>query len=135
MGGHQLERHRIPDLRQPSARYVLFSTVPRYGYSSRLMNSCTVLDPLGAQAIRRPGHLLGWGGEDVLGVSTSYIFKFYLFLTLLHNFNSLFHVGIFHLVKDISLETSNIVFDKAVRKVIKGTVKHARLISTTLYYS
>jgi hypothetical protein len=41
------------------------------------MSSCRVLDPLGAQAIRRPGHLLGRGGVDVLDESTSYIFKFY----------------------------------------------------------
>jgi hypothetical protein len=33
--------------------------------------------------------------EDVLGESTSYIFKFYLFLTLLRNFNSLLHAGTF----------------------------------------
>jgi hypothetical protein len=62
-----------------------------YGYGSRPRNSYTVLDPLGAKAIRRPGHLLGWGDEDVLGESTSYIFKFYLFLALLCNFNSLLH--------------------------------------------
>jgi hypothetical protein len=59
------------------------------------MSSGTVLDPLGAQAIRRLGHLSGHGGEDVLGESTSYIFKFYLFLALLRKFNSLFHVGTF----------------------------------------
>jgi hypothetical protein len=59
------------------------------------MSSYTVLDPLGAQDVRRPGHFSGCGGEDVLGESTSYIFKFYLFLTLLHNFNSLLHVGSF----------------------------------------
>jgi hypothetical protein len=50
-----------------------------------------VLDPLGTQAVHRPGHLLGCGGEDVLGESTDYIFKFYLFISLLHNFNSLLH--------------------------------------------
>jgi hypothetical protein len=33
------------------ARYVLSSTVPRYIYSSWPMNICTVLDPLGIQAI------------------------------------------------------------------------------------
>jgi hypothetical protein len=38
-----------------------------------------VLDPLGAQAVCQPGHFLGRGGEDVLGESTSYIFKSYLF--------------------------------------------------------
>jgi hypothetical protein len=30
-----------------------------------------------------------------MGESTSHIFKFYLFLTLLHNFNSLLHAGTF----------------------------------------
>jgi hypothetical protein len=45
----------------------LSSTVPRYGYSNRPMNSCTVLDPLGTQAVHRSGHLLGQGGEGVLG--------------------------------------------------------------------
>jgi hypothetical protein len=55
------------------------------------MSSCMVLDPLGAQAICQPGHLLGRGGEDVLGEFISYIFKFYLFLALLRNFNFLLH--------------------------------------------
>jgi hypothetical protein len=59
------------------------------------MNSCTVLDLLGAQALRRPGLLSGWGGKDVLGESTSYIFHFYLYLSLLSNFNYLLHVGTF----------------------------------------
>jgi hypothetical protein len=95
VGGRQLGWRRTPNLRQLGARYVLTSTVPRYGYSSQPMVSCTVLDPLGTQAICRPGHLLGHGGDDVLGQSTSYIFIFYLFLTLLHNFHSLLHVGTF----------------------------------------
>jgi hypothetical protein len=59
------------------------------------MSSCTALDRLGAQAVRRPGHLSRRGGEDDLGEYTSYIFKFYLFLTLLRKFNSLLHAGIF----------------------------------------
>jgi hypothetical protein len=75
--------------------YILSSIVPRYGYSKRPMSSCTVLDPLGAQAVHRPGNLSGCGGEDVLGECTSYIFKLYLFLALLCNFNSLLHVGTF----------------------------------------
>jgi hypothetical protein len=66
----------IPDLRQLGARYVLSSTIPRYGYGRRATTSCTVLDPLAAQAICQPGHLSRRGGEDVLGESTSYIFKF-----------------------------------------------------------
>jgi hypothetical protein len=59
------------------------------------MSSCKVLDPLGTQVIHRSGHLSRRGAEDVLGESTSYIFKFYLFLDLLHNFNSLLHTGSF----------------------------------------
>jgi hypothetical protein len=95
LGGCQLGRRWTLDLCQPVARYVLLSTVPRYGYNSRLTNSCMILDPLGAQAVHRPGHLLGHGGEDVLDESTSYVFKFYLFLTLLCNFYSLLHAGTF----------------------------------------
>jgi hypothetical protein len=55
----------------------------------------SIRSSLGAQALRRPGQLLGRGGEDVLGESTSYILKFYLFLTLLRNFNSLLHAETF----------------------------------------
>jgi hypothetical protein len=33
------------------------------------------------------------------------------------------------------LEAANIVFDKATQKVIKDAVKHARLVSTVLYYT
>jgi hypothetical protein len=55
------------------------------------MRSCSVLDPLDAQVVRRLGYLSGRGDEDVLRESTSYIFKFYLFLALLRNFSSLLH--------------------------------------------
>jgi hypothetical protein len=41
----------------------------------------------------------------------------------------------FLLMEGVSLEKANIVFDKAEQKVIKDAVKHARLISTALYYS
>jgi hypothetical protein len=99
------------------------------------MDSCKILDPLGAQALHRPGQLSGRSGEDVLGECTSYIFRFYLFLTLLRNFNSLLHTRHYRLAEGISLEEANIVFDKAVQKVINDTVKHARLVFTTLYYS
>jgi hypothetical protein len=54
-----------------------------------------VLDPLGAQVVRRSGHLLGRGGKDILGESTSYIFQFYLYLALLCYFNSLLHAETF----------------------------------------
>jgi hypothetical protein len=39
------------------------------------------------------------------------------------------------LAEGISLEAANIVFDKVVGKVIKDVVKHARLVTTSLYYS
>jgi hypothetical protein len=68
---------------------------------------------LGTQAVRRPGHLSGRGGEDVLDHSTSYIFRFYLFLTLLRNFNSLLQAGNFRLMEGVNLDAANIVFDKA----------------------
>jgi hypothetical protein len=71
------------------------STIPMYGYSRWPMSSCTILDPLGAQVVRRPRHLSGRGGEDVLGESTSYVFKFYFFVALLLNFNSLLHTRSF----------------------------------------
>jgi hypothetical protein len=67
-------------MRQPGVRYVISSTILRYSYSSQPMDSCTVLDPLGAEALRQPGHLSRCSGEDVLGQSSSYIFRFYLFL-------------------------------------------------------
>jgi hypothetical protein len=54
-----------------------------------------VLDPLGTQAVHRLGHLSGRSEEDVLGESNSYNFKFYLFLALLRNFNSLLHIRTF----------------------------------------
>jgi hypothetical protein len=41
----------------------------------------------------------------------------------------------FHLAEDVSLESTNIAFDKAVQKVIKDAIKHTRLVSTALYYS
>jgi hypothetical protein len=76
-------------MHQPSARYILSSTLNRYGYNSWPTDSYTVLDPLAAQAVCRVGHLSRWGSEDDLGESTSYIFKSYFFLALLGNFNSL----------------------------------------------
>jgi hypothetical protein len=95
MRGCQLGQRQTPYLCQPGVGYILSSTVPKHGYSRRPTSSCTVLDLLGAQAVCRPGHLLGRGDEDVMGESTSYIFKFYLFLALLHNFNSLLYTGTF----------------------------------------
>jgi hypothetical protein len=94
------------------------------------MSSCMVQDPLGAQAVRRPGHLLGRGGEDVLGESTRYIFKFICFLYCSAILILSYTQDHFCLV-----EMANIVFNKAAQKVIKNAVKHACLISTSLYYS
>jgi hypothetical protein len=63
-------------LHQPGAGYIMSLIVPRYGYSRRPMSSLTVQDPLGTHVVRRPGHLSGHDGEDVLVESTSYILKF-----------------------------------------------------------
>jgi hypothetical protein len=106
-----------------------------YDYSSRPTDRCTVLDPLGAQALCQLGHLSGCSGEDVLCQSTSYIFIFYLFSTLLHNFNSLARRNIFCLAEVVSLDAANIIFDKAVQKVIKDAINHVHLVSTTLNYT
>jgi hypothetical protein len=135
LGGCQLGQCRTTYLHQPGARYILSSTIPRYGYSRRPMSSCTVLDPLGAQAVRRPGHLLGRGGEDVLGESTRYIFKFICFLYCSAILILSYTQDHFCLVEGVSKEMANIVFSKAAQKVIKNAVKHACLISTSLYYS
>jgi hypothetical protein len=117
--GRQLGWWRIPDLRQTGARYVLSSTIPRYSYSSQLTDSCTILDPLGAQALRRPGQLLGRGDEDV-PVSLLAIFSnftcFLLCCVILILFYPQEH---FCLAEDISLEVANIVFTKVAWKVIK----------------
>jgi hypothetical protein len=40
----------------------------------------------------------------------------------------------FRLAEGISGEMSNIVFNKSMHKVIKNTIKHVCLVSTTLYY-
>jgi hypothetical protein len=41
----------------------------------------------------------------------------------------------FRLAEGVSIEMANIVFIKAAQKVIKDTIKHARPVSTVLYYS
>jgi hypothetical protein len=69
-------RVRTPYQHQPGVGYIMSSTIPNCGYSRQSMSSYMVLDPLGAQVICQLGHLSGRGGEDILGESTSYIFKF-----------------------------------------------------------
>jgi hypothetical protein len=41
----------------------------------------------------------------------------------------------FRLVEGVNIEMANIVFDKVAQKIIQSAVKHARLVSTALYYS
>jgi hypothetical protein len=43
------------------------SVVPRHGYRGRPMTGCTLMDPLGAEAVRQPGLLSRWRGAYVLG--------------------------------------------------------------------
>jgi hypothetical protein len=41
----------------------------------------------------------------------------------------------FCLAEGVSMEMTNIVFDKMTQKVIKDTINHVHLVSTALYYS
>jgi hypothetical protein len=41
----------------------------------------------------------------------------------------------FRLAEGVSLDSANIVFDKAARKVMKDAIKHDRLVSAALYHS
>jgi hypothetical protein len=74
-GRTSIGRGQTPYLRQPGVGYVLSSIVPRCDYNRWPASSCMVLDPLGAQAVCRLGHLSECGGEDVLGECASHIFK------------------------------------------------------------
>jgi hypothetical protein len=96
-----------------------------------------VLDPLGAQALRRLGQLSGRGGEaKMLWVSLLAIFSYFtcflLCCAILILSCTQEH---FCLVEGVTLEAANIVFDTVAQKVIKDTVKHACLVSTDLYYT
>jgi hypothetical protein len=67
VGGHQLERRGTPHLHQHGVGDILPVAIPRHGYRGRLMTGCTLMDPLGVEAVRRPGLLSGWHGAYVLG--------------------------------------------------------------------
>jgi hypothetical protein len=54
-----VDQHRVGD--------ILPVVVPRHGYCGRPMAGCTLMDPLGAEAIRQLGLLSGWCGTYVLG--------------------------------------------------------------------
>jgi hypothetical protein len=121
-------------MHHPGVGYVLSSTVPRYGYSRWPTSSCTVLDQLGAQVVHRRTF------QDMVTkmfwVSLLAIFSnFNYFLVCCAILMLSFTKEHFCLTEGVSLEMANIVFDKAARKVIKDTIKHACLVSTALYYS
>jgi hypothetical protein len=99
------------------------------------MNSYTVLDPLGAQAICRPRHLSRRGGEDVLMSLLATISKFNCFLLCCAILILSCTQKHFCLTEGVSEEMANIIFNKATRKVLKDIVKHAHLVSTASYYS
>jgi hypothetical protein len=63
VGGHQLERRGTPHLHQHGP---FADCCTRHGYHGRLMTSCMLMDPLGAEVVRRPGLLSGWHGTYVL---------------------------------------------------------------------
>jgi hypothetical protein len=101
-----------PDLHQLGARYVLPSTVPRYGYSNRPTSSCTVLDPLSAQAADQGTFQdrvakMFWVSLLAIFLNITY-FLFYCAILILS-----YTQEHFHLAEGVSMETANIVFDKA----------------------
>jgi hypothetical protein len=67
VGGRQLEGPETPHMCQHEAGDLLPTAIPRHGSRGRLMRGCTLVDPLGAEAVHRPGLLLGCRGKDVLG--------------------------------------------------------------------
>jgi hypothetical protein len=52
---------------QHRARDNLSVVVPRHGSHGLPMSRSMLVEPLGAQAVRRPGLFLGCRGEDVMG--------------------------------------------------------------------
>jgi hypothetical protein len=133
--GHQLGRCWTPYLHQQGVGYVLSSTVTRYVYSRRSLSSCMVLDPLGTEAVHWPGHLLGAVAKMFwVSLLTTFSNFTYLFLCCTILILSCTHEH-FHLAEAVSIEMANIVFDKAVQKVIKDAIKHSCLVSTALYYT
>jgi hypothetical protein len=62
------------------------------------------MDPLGAQLIRRPGHLSECSGKDVLDESSSYILNFKCFLLYRANLILSCMQEYFCLVKGVSEE-------------------------------
>jgi hypothetical protein len=67
MEGHQLERQGTPQLYQHGVGDLLPVAVPRHGYRGRPTTGCALIDPLSAEAVRRPMLLSGWNDAYVLG--------------------------------------------------------------------
>jgi hypothetical protein len=67
VGGRQLEWPGTLHLCQHGARDLLPVAVPWHGYRGWPIRVCKLVDPLGAEAIRRLGVLSGWHGTYVLG--------------------------------------------------------------------
>jgi hypothetical protein len=67
VGGCQLGLPGTPHLYQHGGGDLLPVAVPGHGYRGWPTRGYTLIDPLGAQAVRRLGLLSGWCGEYVLG--------------------------------------------------------------------
>jgi hypothetical protein len=67
VGGHQLEWRGTPPLYQHKVGDLLLVVVPRHGYRGQLTTGCTLMNPLGAEAVCRPELLSGWRDAYVLG--------------------------------------------------------------------
>jgi hypothetical protein len=99
------------------------------------MNSCTVLDPLGAQAVRRPEQVSERVAKMFCVSLLAIFFNLTCFLICCIILILSYTHDHFHLVEDVSLEMVNIVIDKVTQKMIKDAVKHVCLISTVIDYS
>jgi hypothetical protein len=67
VGVHQLERQGTLKLYQHGVGDLLPVAIPRHGYHGRLTTGCALVDPLGAEGVRRPRLMSGWCGAYVLG--------------------------------------------------------------------
>jgi hypothetical protein len=52
---------------------VLSVAIPQHGSHGQSIRSCTLMDPLGAQAVHQLGLFLGCRGKDVLDECSRYI--------------------------------------------------------------
>jgi hypothetical protein len=80
VGGHQLERRGTLHLHQHRVGDLLPIVVPRHSYRGRPMIGCTLVDPLGAEVVRRPGLLSRWRDAYVMDKFSGQLSNFNCFV-------------------------------------------------------